>query len=458
MAGLPARSGGQYALRVLTAPGVDIDTALAYLDRHINLEAAAGRVEGLSLERMRRLAAASGDPQSDYPVIHVTGTNGKGSTVRMITVLLRAHGLRVGTYTSPHLERINERLAWDGAPIDDATLAASIGDIARLEPALGPDVHLSYFEILTAAAFRWFADLAVDVAVVEVGLLGRWDATNVADATVAVVTNVGRDHTDGRPGWRRAVAEEKAGIVGSSATLVLGETDPELVEVFEAAGAAETWRRHREFGCTANRLALGGRLVDVRTPSAAYDDLFLPVHGAHQGDNAALAIAAVEAFFARPMDDEVITEAFAEVRLPGRFEVVARSPLVVLDGAHNPDGAASLAATLEEGFAPAGRRSFVVGMLEGRDPTEMLVAFGVRPDDRLVVCTPPSTRALSASTVANAATALGLTVSRVDDVGVALSSALAAAAPDDAIIVAGSLYVVGAARAWCRAEGVGLST
>ena len=434
---------------------MDIDAALAYLDQHANLEATAGKVDDLSLERMQRLVAATGDPQADYPVIHVTGTNGKGSTARMITALLRAHGLRVGTYTSPHLERINERLAWDGTAIDDASLASLLELIGRVEAAGGSGDGLTYFEILTAAAFRWFADVAVDVAVIEVGLLGRWDATNVADGTVAVVTNVGHDHTQGGPGWRRAIAEEKAGIVKAGSTLVLGETDADVVGVFEAAGAAETWLRHREFGCMTNQLALGGRLVDLRTPAAEYDDLFLPVHGAHQGDNAALAVAAVEAFFARPSDPEVVEEAFARLTLPGRFEVVSHGPLLVLDGAHNRDGAASLAATLDEGFAPSGTRSFVIGMLTGRDPTEMLEAMGVRPDDRLVACTPASPRALPATIVEQAAVALGLAVRRIDDVVGALSSTLTASGPDDVVVVAGSLYVVGAARAWCRAEGIG---
>ena len=432
---------------------MDIAAAQAYLNDHINLEATAGQVEGLSLARMRRLAAALGNPQSDYPVVHVTGTNGKGSTVRMVTALLQAHGLNVGTYTSPHLERLNERLAWNGVAIDDDTLAAVIGDVARVEPGLGAEPAVSYFEILTAAALRWFADLAVDVAVVEVGLLGRWDATNIADGTVAVITNVGRDHTDRAEGWRAAIAEEKAGIVKPGSILVLGETSPELLPIFEGAGPDQVWLADRDLGCMDNRLALGGRVIDLRTPGASYDELFLPLHGAHQGDNAALAVAAAEAFFGRPLDEEVLTEALAGVTLPGRFEVLGHRPLLVLDSAHNPDGALTLAATLEVGFAPAGRRRFVLGMLAGRDPVEMLESFGLQPSDELIACTPGSPRALSATDVAEAAASLGLSCRRVEDVGAALASALDGAAEDDAVIVAGSLYVVGAARAWCRAEG-----
>ena len=189
---------------------MDYAKALAYLDEHTNLERMlAGRIDPPSLERMARLTDAMGDPQQTYPVIHVTGTNGKGSTAQIITRLLMAQGLRVGTVTSPHLERVNERIALDGEPIDDETFAEQVGAIADLEIVAG--VRPSYFEILTAAAFRCFADAPVDVAVVEVGLLGRWDATNVADGTVAVVTNVGLDHTEYAGPTRADIAGEKAG-------------------------------------------------------------------------------------------------------------------------------------------------------------------------------------------------------------------------------------------------------
>lgn len=434
---------------------MDLDAALAYLDAHTNLEATAGRVEGLSLGRMRALVGALGDPQADVPVIHVTGTNGKGSTVRMIARILAVQGLSVGTYTSPHLERLNERLVWDGRPVPDEDLAALIGDVALAEstlaPGLGPP---SYFEILTAAAFRWFADLAVDAAVVEVGLLGRWDATNVADGRVAVITNIGRDHTDGAEGWREAIAREKSGIVKPGATLVLGETEPALQPLFDAAGAAEVWRRDEAFGCVTNQLAVGGRVVDLRTPGAAYDQVFVPAHGAHQGDNAAVAVASAEAFLGRSASAEVVDEAFAGLELAGRFEIVGHGPLVVLDGAHNPDGARTLRATLDEGFSTSGRRRFVVGLLGGRDPHEMLAALGVTHRDELVAVTPASPRAVPAREFAAVAHGMGLDSRAVETVEEALASVLAGAGLDDVVVVAGSLYVVGPARAWCRAHGL----
>jgi dihydrofolate synthase/folylpolyglutamate synthase len=427
---------------------MDLPAALRYLDSHVNLEATAGRVEGLSLERMRALVSVLGDPHLAYPSIHVTGTNGKGSSTRMITELLREAGLAVGTYTSPHLEAINERIAYDGEAIADDELAGVITDLAALEPML--DVTPSYFELMTAGAFRWFADRGVDVAVVEVGLLGRWDATNVVNSQVAVLTNVGHDHTDGVGDWRRRIAAEKVGIVKPDATFVLGEPDPELRDLFVATPAAETWLRGEQFGCDRNDLAVGGRILDLRTPSGTIDDLLLPLHGAYQGDNAAAALAAAEAFFGRALPEELVREAFANVRMPGRFEVVSHDPLVILDGAHNLDGAAAEAATLREEFTLSGSLVLVVGMLAGRDPAEMLQAMGAADAGYVIACTPPSPRAIPAADVAAAADRLGVIAEAVPDVPAALSRALSFATSEDAVVVTGSLYVVGAARAALR--------
>ena len=262
-----------------------------------------GRPEAPSIERMQRLVSAMGDPQRTAPVVHVTGTNGKGSTAQVATRLLMAQGLSVGTYTSPHLERINERMTRNGEPIDDDEFAEQVAAVADLEVLAG--VRPSYFEILTAAAFRWFADIAVDVMVLEVGLLGRWDATNVADAQVAVVTNVGLDHMELAGPTRADIAREKAGIVKPGSTLVLGETDPELGAIFRAEKPASTWERDIDFGTIENQLALGGRLLDLRAPYSTYPEVFLSVNGRHQGDNAALALAAVESFFESSLDVEV---------------------------------------------------------------------------------------------------------------------------------------------------------
>ena len=424
---------------------MDLSGALAYLADHVNLETdPAPPAAARRLDRIRRLVQLMGDPQSAYPVIHLTGTNGKGSTARMLTALLAERGLSVGTYTSPHLQRVNERLAWNGDPVPDDQFVEQMDAVAAIEPLL--DSRPTHFEILTAAAFRWFADVAVDVAVVEVGLGGRWDATNVADAQVAVVTNVSLDHVETIGPALSDIAREKAGIVEPASTLVLGETDPAIAAIFHAAGASQTWERDVEFGCSDNHLAHDGRVVDLWTPGARYDGVYLPVHGAFQGDNAAVAVAAADAFFGAALDPEVVTDAFAGVRLPGRLEVVARNPLCVLDGAHNPAGARAASEALAETFAGVRSRILVVGFLAGREPTEMLSALGAADARLVVACPPPSPRALPAETVAAAAGGLGVAAEVAASVPEAVALALSLAAPDEMVLVTGSLYVVGAAR------------
>ena len=427
---------------------MNYDQALRHLEQHINLEAKAGRWEGLSLDRMRAMVHAMGDPHLAYPVIHVTGTNGKGSTTAMITELLKARGLRVGTYTSPHLERINERIRIDGEPLDDASFAAAVQSVADLESLV--DGRLSHFELLTAAALGWFAEQAVDVAVVEVGLLGRWDATNVVDAAVAVITNIGRDHTDGVGDWRRAIASEKAGIIKPGSTVVLGETSAALRDVFYAEPSAGVLERGVHFGAGDNRVAVGGRSVHLRGPESSYEDVFVALHGEHQADNAAVALAAVEAFFAAPMEDDLVREAFAAVHVPGRFEVLQRHPLVVIDAAHNPDGARVAARTLDD-FGASRRRILVLGLLQGRDVAEMLEALEAARAEVVLVCEPDWPRRIPAADVAAEAGRLGIGVEVVRNVADAVHRALALAEEDDLVLVTGSNYVIGPARRELRA-------
>lgn len=418
--------------------------ALAYLDAHASYDT-TGRIESPTLERMQRIVGVMGDPQLAYPTIHVTGTNGKGSTTQMITRLLMAHGLKVGTYTSPHLERINERIAIDGEPISDEAFGEQIAAIAELELVAG--VRPSYFEAVTAAAFRWFADEAVDVGVIEVGLLGRWDATNVCQAQVAVITNIGLDHTEFAGPTKVDIAREKAGIIEPTSAVVVGETDPELVELFREAGGAAYFVRGEEFDVVENGLALGGRLVDLRTPTTVYSEVFVPLHGRHQADNAVVALTAVEAFFAAPLPDELLREGFEQVVMPGRFEVLGHQPLVIVDGAHNPAGADTASGVFFEDFDPAGMRYLVVGCLRGRDPAEMLSALRADEFDVVLTCTAPSPRGLPASVLSQAAAELGCDeVIESTTVEMACERALRLAGGDDAILVTGSLYVVGAAR------------
>ena len=401
---------------------------------------------------MAQLVSLMGDPQSTYPVVHLTGTNGKGSTARMLTRLFMSMGLTVGTYTSPDLEQVNERLAFCDEPVSDEELAESLDALRCLE---GLMAHApSRFELLTAAAFRWFADRAVDVAVVEVGLGGLWDATNVAEGKVAVVTNVSLDHAEILGPSLADISGEKSGIVKPGSLLVLGETDPELMTIFEEAGAAQVWKRGVDFDCDSNQLAHGGRLLDLRTPEASYPEIYLPVHGAHQGDNAACALAAAEAFFGSPLALGVVEDAFAAVRTPGRMEVVGHHPLWILDGAHNPAGAAAAAATLAEEFSGVQRMVVVMGLLRGRDPMEMLSALDTDRVARFIACPPASPRALPPEDLAAAARSLGLDAEVAPSARAAVTDALAGADPErELVLVTGSLYVVGEARSVATAAG-----
>jgi len=425
---------------------------LAWLDRHINLEAIeSGRAGSLglpSLERIGALVGALDDPQATYPVVHVTGTNGKGSTSRMTAAILQACGLSVGTYSSPHLERINERLEFEGAEISDDAFARLLGTVAEVERFLG--IRATWFELVTAAAYAWFAEMAAEAVVAEVGLGGRFDATNVANADVAVVTNVELDHTQILGPTRESIAAEKSGIIKAGSLLVLGEEDPSVSAIFEAeaehVGARAIWRRGDEFGCSSDRLAVGGRLVDLWTPLGHFPEVHVPLHGAHQADNAAAAVAAAEGLLGTSIDPDVVSDALASLKVPGRLEVVRRHPVVVLDGAHNPAGAAAAGRALVEDFAAAGRVIVVMGCLRGRDPGQLLSALGPDRIDVVVACRPPSPRAQEPDSVVDAAQSLGLVAEASETTAEALQRALVLADRDDLVLVTGSLYVVGAAR------------
>ncbi|MBK5287457.1 MAG: bifunctional folylpolyglutamate synthase/dihydrofolate synthase [Acidimicrobiia bacterium] len=441
---------------------MNLDAALTWLDGHVNLETGVGFQSGRqrgapTLARIRELIELLGSPQLEYPSVHVTGTNGKTSSVRMIAALFEASGRSTGLTTSPHLERVNERIGWNAEPIDDDELARVLTQIAGIEEFL---TELpSYFEIMIAAALTYFADVAVDVAVVEVGMGGTWDATNVLDAPVAVVTNVGIDHVEYLGTTREEIAADKAGIVMPGSTLVLGETDPTIVPIFEARNPEHLVLRDRDFSVTSDRLAIGGRVVSFRTPWAQYDDIFIPVHGAHQSANAALALATVEAAIEHPLDIDIVHEGFANVTVPGRLEVMGTQPLVLIDGAHNAAGALALRRALDEAFVAA-PRTLVVGLLREKNAVEMLDALGVDEVERLVCTKPSSPRALDPMQVADAAIALGVDADRIDivpDVPKAVARAYDVTGADGQVVITGSLYVVGAARTALRASAGGRS-
>ena len=422
--------------------------ALTYLDEHASYEK-TGRVESPSTEKIERLLSVLADPQFDYRVIHVTGTNGKGSTTQIITRLLMSHGLKVGTYSSPHLENICERIQVDCENVPEQDFADAVAAVADAEVISG--VRPSYFEIVTAAAFRHFSDCAVDVAVIEVGMLGRWDATNVVRPDVSVITNIALDHTEFAGPTVEHIAREKAGIIKSGSVAVIGEPRRELWPVFDAEPNSGVLHRGDDFDVLDNHLALGGRQLHIRTPRADYADLFLALHGAHQGLNASAALVAVEEFFGTALDPDVVSEALANVQMPGRFEVVGHQPLVILDGAHNAAGADVCAQVFFDDFDPVGRRILVVGALSGRDVNETLAALRADDFDVLICATAPSPRAVPGDVIAAAARALGCDdVSTVATVEQACDKALADATAEDSVLIAGSLYVVGAARTHLR--------
>ncbi|MCO1581963.1 bifunctional folylpolyglutamate synthase/dihydrofolate synthase [Crossiella sp. SN42] len=333
-----------------------------------------------SLDRIRLLTELLGDPQRSYPVVHIAGTNAKTSTSRMIDALFTRIGLRTGRYTSPHLQLATERISVDGAPIGPDRYVEVYRDV---EPYVSlvdgrQPVPMSKFEVLTGMAFAAFADAPVDVAVVEVGLGGSWDATNVADGRVAVICPIAIDHVEYLGGDLAGIAKEKAGIIKPGATVVMAEQLPEAAtEVLRQVAEADAViaRQGAEFGVLQREIAVGGQLLRLQGLGGVYEDVFLPLHGAHQADNAALALAAVEAFFGagpdRQLDIETIREAFASVTSPGRLERLRTAPTVLVDAAHNPHGAKALAAALEAEF---GFRKLVavVSVMGDKDATGIL--------------------------------------------------------------------------------------
>lgn len=317
--------------------------------------------------RIEALLDLLGSPQRAYPSVHLTGTNGKTSTARMVDALLRAHGLRGGRYTSPHLETVRERISIEGEPIDErafvdvyhevAPLAEYLDDKAATDAGPGDAVdRVTYFELTTALAFAAFADSPVDVATVEVGLGGAWDATNVLRAGVCVITPIGLDHTEILGDTVGEIATEKAGIIHAGATLICADQHPDaLAPILErcAEVGAVILREGIDFGVAERDIAVGGQMLTLKGIGGVYDEIYLPLHGAHQAQNAVVALAAVEVFLGNTghrLDVEIVREGFAGATSPGRLERVRSSPTILLDAAHNPHGMAATVRALEEEF------------------------------------------------------------------------------------------------------------
>nr|WP_281352388.1 Mur ligase family protein [Phytoactinopolyspora alkaliphila] len=334
------------------------------------------------MDRIRDLVDVLGQPQQVFSTVHVAGTNGKTSTARMIDELLRELNLRTGRFTSPHLQSVTERIVMDGEPVTPERFAELY---AEVEPFLAivddkHEIRLSFFEVLVAMAYAAFADAPVEVAVVEVGMGGSWDATNVADGKVGVITSVSIDHAEYLGESIEGIAAEKAGIIKPGSFAVLGVQPPGAAEVLlgrVAEAGATVARAGVEFGVRHREMAVGGQVVNLQGLAGPYDDVLLPLHGIHQADNAALALASVEALVGggrEALDPEAVRAAFARVTSPGRLEVLRRGPVVLADAAHNPAGAAALAAALSEEFA-ATPMVAVVAMLAEKDVEGILAAL-----------------------------------------------------------------------------------
>jgi dihydrofolate synthase / folylpolyglutamate synthase len=417
-----------------------------------------------SLDRILAFTELLGEPQRSFRSIHLTGTNGKTSTSRMIETLLRALDLRTGRFTSPHLERMSERISIDGEPLDDAAFVRAFNDVAAYTHLVDAEQEhpLSFFETIVGMAYAAFADAPVDVAVVEVGMGGAWDATNVIDADVAVVLPIAVDHEKYLGSDPATIAVEKAGIIKPGSVAVLAEQTPEVAAVLLERATevgATVAREGVEFGVISRTPAVGGQVVSLQGIRARYDEVFLPLYGAHQAQNAAVALAAVESFGTGTLDEDLVRAAFAEVTSPGRLEIIRRSPTIVLDAAHNPHGAEALAAALEDSFAFSPLVG-VLGVMEDKDHEGLLNAL--EPVLSYVVCTQNSTpRSMSAVALGRAAAEVfgDDRVSVVPDLAEAIDRAATLAEAQEAIevsigsgaiLVTGSVVTVGEARAMLK--------
>lgn len=423
-----------------------------------------------SLTRIVSVMELLGDPQRAYPVIQVAGTNGKTSTARMIESMLRAHGLRTGLFTSPHLVDARERIRLDGEPISEERLLDTWTDIAPYIQLVDKNsleaggVRLSYFEVITALGYAAFADAPVDVAVVEVGMGGTWDATSVAAASVAVITPIGMDHAEYLGDTIGQIAGEKAGIIAPGCSVVSAVQVEEAGEVLRIRAdelQVPLAVEGENFGLLAREIAVGGQVISVRGLRGDYDDVFVPFFGEHQASNACVALAAVESFLGTetPLDIDLVREGFASAETTGRLHAIRLDPTVLVDAAHNPHGAQALAAAIQDSFT-FDRLIGVIGVLADKDASGVLEALEPVIDS-LVVTSPASPRALPATDLARLAEDLysGKDVIVEDDLLTAVDTAMAMAEADgDAggtgVLITGSVVLIGdALRLFARDLG-----
>lgn len=427
------------------------DDAVEYLDRHI------GRGMHPGLETITGLLDLMGNPEDNYPIVHIAGTNGKTSIARMVTMLCIAHGLATGTFTSPHLHRVEERTQLNGQVPSQEDFAQAVFDVKAFADIYEERTKrpISYFELTAALAFSWFADQAVDVAVIEVGLGGRLDATNAGHGTVAVLASVGMDHTHDLGDTLEKIAREKLAIVEEGSILVAGALPDEIVAITEEVCAdkdAQLRLYGRDFRIGGSAKAIGGWQLDIEGTQGVYEEIFLPLHGRYQTLNFAVAIAAVEALTDRRLDGEAIIDAATVVTTPGRMEILETEPPLLLDGAHNPPGFTALAQSLGEEY-PTTRWVLVTAAMEDKDLVGM---YGDIAGRLLAVVTTQidSPRARSAVDLgARLEPIVGDTpIFTVREPAEALAHARTLVGPGDGILVAGSLYLVGALRAHLKGE------
>jgi len=402
-----------------------------------------------TLDRIGELVSLLDHPELTYPSIHVTGTNGKTSTARMLTALACAHGLSTGTFISPHVTSLLERLSVCGREMTEEEFGDEYQRLLPYFDQVGrvSGKRVTYFEALTAMAYLWFADKPVALGVFEVGMGGTWDATNLIRGDVAVLCPIGVDHRElgTTPGQ---VAVEKSGIIKEGRIAVVRIQVPEAMAVIQArarAMGADVLEEERDFEVVARAKAVGGQSISIRAPHAAYPEVFLPLYGEQLARNAAAALTGMEALLGRALDQPAVTAAFGIVRSPGRMEVVGRHPLVVLDGAHNPDAAQALAAALPESFR-WDRLHLVMGIFSDKD-VEGVMQILAPLADRGYACLNSSPRAAPTGRVVAALHAAGLSdVEAFSSVPQAVDAAYATAEEGDLILVTGSLYTVADAR------------
>ena len=411
-----------------------------------------------SLDRISLLCDALGSPQISYPTIHIGGTNGKTSTTRFIDSLLFAHGLRTGRFTSPHLEDFRERICINGEMIGAEELIFNYNDIAAYFDFVDSKLPnpISFFEAVTGLAMAAFSEHPVDVGIFEVGMGGQWDATNIIKPTVTVITPIGMDHMEYLGNTIEEIAETKAGILKEGAFAVFTNQEPEVAKILLARAAelgVDVAREGIEYEVMSRQMAVGGQLLTIRGTKDVYSDIFLPLHGKHQAANAAAALVAAEAFFGdQHLDLDAVKSGFAAATSPGRFEIVRRDPTVILDAAHNPHGARTLANTLQEEFT-FGRVIAVVGVFADKDAAGI---FNEIKDviDGVIVTQSSSPRALPADQLAKVARAF-IDNDRIfvePDLKVAIEKAVADGShplEDETVgvLITGSVITVGEARA-----------